>query len=85
MFDHDRYMYELKLSAILDPDLIEECKGYMGELKEARHMKVTECQKKKFENLWHRKQHSSSTNRCSKNGTCGCSNQDQFSTDKCGL
>ena len=46
--DHDRYMYEPKLSAILDPDLMEECKGFMKVPKEARHMKVMECQKKKL-------------------------------------
>ena len=48
--DHDRYMYELKLLAILDPDLMEEYKGFMKELKEARHMKVMEHQNRKIEN-----------------------------------
>ena len=31
--DHDRHMYELKLSAILGPDLIKECKGFIEDLK----------------------------------------------------
>ena len=75
-------MYELKLSAILDSDLMKEHKGFMKQLKEARHMKVMEHQKMKFENLGHRKQHSGSTNSSSKSGTGGCSNQDQFSTVK---
>ena len=70
------------MSAILDQDLMEECKVFIEEHKEARHIKVMEHQKKKFENLWHRKQHSgsTSTNHSGKNGTSDCSNQDQFST-----
>ena len=44
-------MYELKLSAILDEDLMKECKGFIEEHKEARHEKVMECQKKKYEKL----------------------------------
>ena len=56
--DHDRYMYKLKLSAILGPDLTKECKGFIEDLKETRHMKIMEGQKLKFERLWHKKQHS---------------------------
>ena len=70
--EHDRYMYELKLSAILDQDLMRECKGFSEEDKEARHVKVMECQKKKYERLWCRKYHSSTQS--GKIGTSGCSN-----------
>ena len=59
--EHDRYMYELKLSGILEQDLMEECKGFREEHKEVMHRKVMECQKKKFEKLWHRKYCSSNT------------------------
>ena len=59
--DHDRYMYQLKLSAILVPDLTKECKWFIEDLKEARHMKVMEWQKLKFERLWYRKHHSSNS------------------------
>ena len=72
--EHDRCMYELKLSAILDQDLMEECKEFIEEYKEARHMLVMECQKKKYEKLWWQKDHSGNF------GTDGHSNQDQFST-----
>ena len=41
-------MYDLKLSAILNHDLMEECKGFIEEHKEARHIKVMECEKKKI-------------------------------------
>ena len=47
--EHDRYMYELKLSAILDQDLMRECKRFIEEHKEARHIKVMEHLKKKYE------------------------------------
>ena len=74
--EHDTYMYELKLSAILNQDLMEECKEFIVEYKGARHMQVMECQKKKYEMLWWQKYHSS------KIGTAGHSNQgqDQVST-----
>ena len=32
--DHYRYMYQLKLSAILGPDLTKKCEGFIGDLKE---------------------------------------------------
>ena len=57
--EHDRYMYELRLSAILNQDLMKECKECIEDLKEARHVKVMECQKKQYERLWHEKYHSS--------------------------
>ena len=72
--EHERYMYELKLSAILNQDLMEECKEFIEDHKEARHMQVMECQKKKYEKLWWQKYHSG------KFGTGGHSNQDQDST-----
>ena len=56
--DHDRYMHELKLSAIFGPDLMKECKGLIEDLRETRHKKVMERQKLKFERLWDKKQHS---------------------------
>ena len=76
--EHDRYMYELNLSAILNQDLMKECKEFIEEHKEARHVKVMECQKKKkkYKRLWHEKYHSS------KIGTSGHSNQDPFSTEQ---
>ena len=43
--EHDRYMYELKLSAILDQDLMKEFKGFIEEHKKARHINVMEYQK----------------------------------------
>ena len=61
--EHDRYMYCQKLSAILVQDLSKECKGFIGDLKETRHLKIMEWQKRKFESLWHRKQHSISSNK----------------------
>ena len=56
--EHDRYMYELKLSAILNQDLMEECKEFIVEHKQARHMKVMERQKKKYERLWQQQYYS---------------------------
>ena len=53
-----RYMYDLKLSAILNQDQMEECKEFIEEHKEARHMQVMEHQKKKYEKLWWQKYHS---------------------------
>ena len=55
--EHDRYMYELKLSAIVGPDLMIECKGLIEDLRKTRNKKVLEQQKSKFERLWHKKQH----------------------------
>ena len=52
--EHGRYMYELKLSAIVGPDQIEKCKGIIEDLKETRHRKVLEQQK--FERVWLKKQ-----------------------------
>ena len=49
--DYGRYMYELKLSAIFDPDLMNNCMGIIEDLKETRHRKVVEQQRLKFERL----------------------------------
>ena len=40
--EHGRYMYELKLSAIMGADLMNKCMGIMEDLKETRHRKVLE-------------------------------------------
>ena len=45
--EHDRYIYYQKLSAILGPDPTEECKGFIEDLKETRHLKVMKHQKEK--------------------------------------
>ena len=45
---HDAYVYEVKLSAILNQDLMEECREFIAEHKETRHMQVMEHQKKKY-------------------------------------
>ena len=65
-------MYQLKLSAILGPDLTKECKGFIEDLKETRHIKVMEWQKEKFERLQYRKQQ-----RGKKYEKSGCSKQVQ--------
>ena len=49
--EHGRYMYEHKLSAILDPDVMINCKGIIEDLKEKRHREVLEWQRLKFERL----------------------------------
>ena len=36
------YMYQLKISAILGPDLTKEYKGFIEDLKETRLLKVME-------------------------------------------
>ena len=74
--EHDRYMYEFKLSPILNQDLMEECREFIVEHKEARHMQVMEQQKKKYDKSWWQKYHSG------KIGTGGHSTvgQDQIST-----
>ena len=43
--EHGRYMYEHKLSATVDPDLMENCKGIIDDLKEKRHRQVFEWQR----------------------------------------
>ena len=45
---HDTYMYEVKLSAILNQDLMEECKEFIAEHKETRRRQVMECQEKEI-------------------------------------
>ena len=52
--DQDRYMYELKLSAIIGQDLMKECMGLIEDLGETRHKKILEQQRSKFERLWHK-------------------------------
>ena len=44
-------MHELKLSAVLSQDLMEECKEFIAEHKEARHMQAMESQKKNCQKL----------------------------------
>ena len=53
---------------------MKECKEFIEEHKEARHIQVMVHQKKKYEKLWWQKYHSS------KFGTGGHSYQDQIST-----
>ena len=74
---HDTYMYQSKLSAIISPDHMEECKKFIKEHKELRHKSVMERQKKKYLKLWDQKYKSGN----SSNGTCigGHSNQDKNS------
>ena len=44
-------MYRIKLTAILEPDLMINCKETIEELKERRHKIVLERQTSKFERL----------------------------------
>ena len=61
--EHGRYKNELKLSAIIEPDLMKNCTGII-DLKETRCRKVLEWQRLKFERLKIKntlKQHSSNS------------------------
>ena len=40
--EHGRYMYEIKLSALLDQHLMENCMDIIEDLKEKRHRQVLE-------------------------------------------
>ena len=75
---HDTYMYQSKLSAIISPDQMEECKEFIKEHIELRHKSAMERQKNKYLKLWDQKYKSSKSG----NGTCigGHSNQDKNST-----
>ena len=53
--EHERYMYNQKLTSFLGPELFQECDSFIEEIKEAKHLKVLECQKSNFERLWQRK------------------------------
>ena len=50
--EHGRYLYELKLSAIVGQNLVENCKEIIEDLKDTRHKKLLEWQKLIFERLW---------------------------------
>ena len=46
--EHDAYMYEVKLSAILNQDLVQPCKEFIIDYKEIRHKLVMNHQKKEI-------------------------------------
>ena len=48
--EHDRYMYEQKLSTILNQDMMREYKEFLEEHTEARHTKVWNARKRNMKN-----------------------------------
>ena len=71
---HVAYMYESKLSAIINKDHMEEGLEFIKEHKELRHKLVMDGQKKKYFKLWDQKYQSG----ISSSGTGGHSNQDKI-------
>ena len=62
--EHGRYMYEIKLSGLLDQDLMKNCSEMIEDLKQKRHRDVLERQISKFKRVKLKntvKQHSSNS------------------------
>ena len=50
-YEHEKYMYNNKLTSILGPEIFKQCEKYIYTVREARQLKVLEHQKYKFDKL----------------------------------
>ena len=53
-YEHEKYMYSNKLISILGSEIFKQCENYINRVREARHLKVLEYQKSRFDRLWQR-------------------------------
>ena len=50
-YEHGKYMCNNNITSILGPENFKQCENHIITVREARHLKVLECQKSRFDRL----------------------------------